>query len=204
MKILVLDDDPLRHRSFARRFKGDEIVHVYSPLEAAEHMGKTKFDLVQLDHDLGFWTDRENVPPSFFGGYADDARMKVELKGFHVAVWMRQMPEATRPTRVVVHSANAVGGPMMAELLSQGGFDAVWDEFKNDKPTENLFYFFMTLHELAGPCIACEPGYPKTCDFCGGLVHAQVEKNWYDKKAILQTMCEDCAEAKQLPVETKK
>lgn len=196
MKVLVLDDDHLRHRSFARRFKKHEVTHTYSPLEAASLMSRTQYDLVTLDHDLRFRCPIREVPANFFGGYVEDSSEVVEVKGSHLTAWMTQMPVRLRPSQVVIHSLNSIGNPIMRENLYRAGFDVRSEGFENDRSDQGWFYVYRVLHEPGGPCVGCDLGYPKACDGCGGLEHAELQHLQGDLPTIF-FKCEDCQLTRQ-------
>ena len=117
MRILILDDDSSRHIIFAKRFAGHELTHTFDAWEALELMKTTKFDLVQLDHDLGQF---EYVP------------YKVEVTGTEVANGMAQglLPE-NRPDMVVIHSWNPAGARRMLDILREAEFNVFLDMFNN-------------------------------------------------------------------------
>jgi CheY-like chemotaxis protein len=123
MRILFLDDDPLRHEAFAEQAKvgGHEAAHA---LTFGEFMGLTdgkQWDEVWLDHDLNDhdavsrWTDM----------YGDG-----EQNGVDAARWLAaQLPEH-RPSKVVIHSWNPTGAARMRAVLEEAGFkDIVVEEF---------------------------------------------------------------------------
>lgn len=51
-RILFLDDQPIRHKEFARRFANAERVHVETFEEFEKALQGPRFDVMFLDHDL--------------------------------------------------------------------------------------------------------------------------------------------------------
>lgn len=185
--ILILDDDQLRHRSFRRRYNGNSVVCVLDPIDAAAAMTNVQYDLVHLDHDLGFSHTGE-TDPAFFGGYSPDPDKTYEMTGYHLVLWMLQMPQDKRPRHVIVHSLNPGGAQKMFSALHGAGFWVNQEPFVNDNPMESLFYIGTMLHERGGPCIGCETGYPKSCKVCAGLLHG----HQIGEGPVLERACEDC------------
>jgi CheY-like chemotaxis protein len=108
VKILILDDQQYRHDVYARRFEtfDAEVVHVYNPDEAAEVLGQMTFDLVFLDHRLGYYVYEP---------------MPMEVTGLATAKLIAALPEDMRPKKVVVHSWDTTGSTQMAEVLRAAG-----------------------------------------------------------------------------------
>jgi hypothetical protein len=180
-RILVLDDDKLRHASFARRFEGHEVAHVFDPYEAVEKMIAEKWDLVHLDHDLGWFE---------YNPY------KMEVSGTEVVRMMvdRILPE-NRPDQVIVHSWNPDGARRMVEILREAGFTVSQEMFMNDRTDQGTFYIGQTLHEPSGRCSACDEGFPKPsteCDniTCKGLMHASRFETM--KWRVILFKCDGC------------
>lgn len=121
MRILVLDDDDIRHQAFARRFINHSVVHAMTVDEACDALNKEKFDLVHLDHDLNDHGHR-SVAASMYG--------QVELTGFDVARFIaRDLTIDNRPDRVVIHSWNPPGAKMMAEILRDADISVSYEPF---------------------------------------------------------------------------
>lgn len=117
MRILVLDDEQVRHDEFARRWATYERVHVKTVGEAIEALEGGKFDVATLDHDL---EDFVCLP------------YPVELTGLDVARYIARMPPEKRPNQVVVHSWNPVGAANMVNALQDGGIHAVRVPFQKE------------------------------------------------------------------------
>lgn len=126
MKIFILDDDPLRHLNFSKRFDTwHEVVHAYTTEEAGLMLTKLgPFDVCYLDHDLNDYGKHSMVAT----GYGMQ-----ELTGFDVARFIaRELAVDKRPTRVVVHSWNPPGARMMVEILQEVGIPTTYEPFQAD------------------------------------------------------------------------
>lgn len=128
MRILVLDDDEIRHEQFRDNLKEHSVVHVYTAEEAGEALAKEKFDLVYLDHDL---QDFQNNP----SGYG-----VVEQTGMDVARYIaRYLAPQKHPSKVIVHSWNVSGGPRMVSVLRDAGISAVYQPFSGQSGKNQAF-----------------------------------------------------------------
>ena|SRR5688572_9896580 len=112
-RILILDDDDVRHLGFSKWLgMHDElqVVHVTTVAAAKEALSKGEtFDLVFLDHDLND-LDYQSVENNGFG--------PIEITGFEVARFIvTDLPKERRPKAAVVHSWNPPGASMMCEVL---------------------------------------------------------------------------------------
>ena len=128
--VLVLDDDKTRHEIFTDHFKDDIVTHVWTVDEANKALSNFKYDICMLDHDL----NGHGVRSTMASMYGD-----VELTGYDVALFIaRELDEAKRPDRVIVHSWNPPGARMMVACLREAGILAVYEPFtgSNKKPTE--------------------------------------------------------------------
>ena len=101
MNILVLEDDPERHRHFRRGLFGHSLTIVEKAEEAIAHLQRTKsWDAVFLDHDLGGETYVASGPGT----------------GYEVACWLEENP-LHLPTLVICHSLNYAGREKMLRAL---------------------------------------------------------------------------------------
>ncbi len=112
MRILILDDDRLRHEAFAKHFASHEVVHVYFYTAfVAAIVNDDVYDLVHLDHDLEDYVDYEPGFPS---------QGQVEMTGTDAAVFIaRRLPQGKQPLRIVIHSWNSAGAQRMRNILQQ-------------------------------------------------------------------------------------
>ena len=98
--VLILDDEAERHRAFAEVLEGCEVRHALTAPEAKVALiDDDIFDLVCLDHDLGFlWSRKSNTGMAVAEFIARDMRDKI-------------------PHHVLIHSNNVVAAErMQAEL----------------------------------------------------------------------------------------
>lgn len=119
MRILVLDDDDMRHATFAGRFRGHEIVHARTVAEAKAALRGPRFDLVHLDHDLGDLTSETH-----FGG------LPREANGLDVADFIARIPLEWQPRSVVIHSWNFDAARRMAVVLLDAGVHVTLAELR--------------------------------------------------------------------------
>jgi CheY-like chemotaxis protein len=94
-KILILDDEQIRHDTFAKRWTGQQLYHVYTIDAALRAVNTIKFDLATLDHDLG-----------------EDATGMLFLDRM-----MLEVPKEQWPFQAIVHSHNPVGALNMLNKL---------------------------------------------------------------------------------------
>lgn len=132
MRILVLDDDDVRHEAFSfffgRRMIHDddlEVTQVKSFQGAVDELiSKPQFDIVFLDHDLNDFHYRSlNAPAGVVVRKEDKARY--ELTGFDVAHYIAKVMDKTKlPKLVVVHSWNPPAADGMMEFLYENNIPA--------------------------------------------------------------------------------
>jgi CheY-like chemotaxis protein len=108
MRILVLDDEEVRHDAFSLRLLGNEVVHVWN-LEQIQQKLKAEdaFDLIYLDHDLGEEADGRDV----------------------VNFIVRELPQQQWPKEVIVHSWNFYAANQMVQTLKDAGIKASYQAF---------------------------------------------------------------------------
>ena len=102
MKILILDDDMLRHYQFKQNFIGHAITDVQTVEAAIRYLKTEKFDAAFLDHDLG--------------GHSMVDSFGEEATGYTLAKWLSENPER-KPEHIYIHSYNPVGAKNMQDLL---------------------------------------------------------------------------------------
>ncbi|MGH9903788.1 MAG: cyclic-phosphate processing receiver domain-containing protein [Pyrinomonadaceae bacterium] len=122
IRVFLLDDDTLRHRWFARRFKGDRLDIADHPAAAIELLGANSYDALFLDHDL--------LPEHYHSPDFDDERT-----GYAVATWLASHPESQPGSTIMVHTRNADGAMRMIEELRRGGRQAEYVPFPVLAPT---------------------------------------------------------------------
>ena len=102
MKILILEDDPTRHREFRQNLLNATEVRIVETVPAAIfELKKQKWDTLFLDHDLG-------------GESFVDSNKKPT--GYDVAKWLEENPEY-KPSNIIIHSLNFVGAARMKAAL---------------------------------------------------------------------------------------
>jgi CheY-like chemotaxis protein len=106
--ILILDDDPERHRRFQRYLDDRTVCHVETARDAILAIKMHHPSVICLDHDL-----------DQFGRSIAEAGT-----GQRVAEWLRRHPQPE--TRlVVVHSMNPMGAACMVDALNEGGYTVI-------------------------------------------------------------------------------
>jgi CheY-like chemotaxis protein len=103
VRLLILDDDPVRQEHFAAIHRRHERVHVLFSEDAIEALNEgPRFDAALLDHDLGAGCHT----------------------GEDVAKHIASMPPERRPLKVIVHSWNPDGAQRMVNILREAGVPA--------------------------------------------------------------------------------
>lgn len=116
MRILFLDDDPTRHRSFAQKNIGRVVHHVYDFYEFTKALDESEtFDEIWLDHDLS-WEAAMGRPGEF------------ERTGYDAACYLASKPEK-HPRFVIIHSWNPVGALRMRDALRDAGLNPLVQPF---------------------------------------------------------------------------
>lgn len=119
MRILILDDDDIRHEAFKWKLAGrHDCVHVHTVDEAVHALANhAVYDIAFLDHDLNDHQYSSIKSVSF---------SKIGLTGYDVASYIaRELAPAQRPKTVVVHSWNTPGGDSMMMVLREAGIRAL-------------------------------------------------------------------------------
>lgn len=112
MKILILDDNTVRHDAYKKKFNlpMDELTHVYTVGECIDALQKDNYDLICLDHDLG----GEEMVKSGDG------------TGYEVAEWIaKNLPRENLPFAFYLHSLNPSGRKNMYYVLFDAGITNV-------------------------------------------------------------------------------
>lgn len=113
MRILVLDDDKNRHRTFKSNLIGYIVHHVYTVDDARAALNEHVFDVLYLDHDLN---DHESRSVDYSGGYGGPREMTGLDVARYVSLQCERDPKKT-PQLVVVHSFNFAGAKAIADEL---------------------------------------------------------------------------------------
>lgn len=120
MRILILDDEDRRHTAYAKKYAGEDVIHVksYTEFVAAYPVGGP-WDIVHLDHDLGSFGEG-HVPQH--ETYVDGWGCDVPYDGQDAAQLMCEGSNESLPLHVIVHSLNPGGAAkIISVLLSRGG-----------------------------------------------------------------------------------
>jgi len=108
MRILILDDDAVRHEGFDKILAGHEISHAYTYGEFVGLAKSQSFDMVCLDHDLGLETQPDTVT---------DEHTSRELNGQDAAKWLVDN-QKNCPNSILIHSHNPAGAESMRRILA--------------------------------------------------------------------------------------
>ena len=110
-KVLFLDDVSTRIRNFSRKYPFADIVKTAD--KCIEAIKSKRYDIVQLDHDLGgeAWVDSSRA----------DTGMEV------VRFIEEHKPDIGK---IIVHSWNTSAGPVMVDRLIRAGYPAIYRPFK--------------------------------------------------------------------------
>jgi len=118
MRILVLDDDPDRHKAFQRNLYNHEVVSVLTYdafIEAVTE--QNRFDLAFLDRDLNMFEAKSLGPVDSMYG-----EVPRELTGEDVVVWLlNDCPSEKMPMSFHVHSWNPDPAIRMESRLRAAG-----------------------------------------------------------------------------------
>lgn len=116
MRILILDDEQVRHRDFAEVYTGHEVVHTETYSQFIHELVKdSPWDLIHLDHDLG-------PGDSYLDGWGN---MQF-FTGQHAAVRVCELHDDRLPGEVIVHSVNPLGAQNMVTDLKSRKVKATW------------------------------------------------------------------------------
>jgi len=111
MKVLFLDDSPLRTKYFLKKFPDAKTVETAN--DCIKKISRNRYDAIFLDHDLG--------GEEFCNSGREDC-------GMEVVRWVVQ----NKPDQgeFIVHSTNTVAGPIMVEDLKRAGYLAKYIPFR--------------------------------------------------------------------------
>jgi len=109
LRVLLLDDDELRHEWFARRFANDQLDIAIEPNAAIELLCTHAYDAIFLDHDL--------LPEHYRTIEPTDE----ERTGYAVAVWLAARTNVQSAATIIVHTRNADGALKMVQTMRAAG-----------------------------------------------------------------------------------
>ena len=110
MRILVLEDNPIRQEKFKQLFKNQELSIYDNVLDAYHACVCYEFSVIFLDHDLGgqIWVDSNE-----------------ENTGYQFVKWLVEN-KIQKNALYYIHSMNPIGANKMLNLLLDNGYDGIW------------------------------------------------------------------------------
>ena len=129
MRILILDDDPNRHKAFKRLFIGHLDTHVETASDCIEALRYKDWDILFIDRDLSDWGR-----PYHEAGTGND-----------VAEWLWENPDRI-PPHVIVHSINVSGSRAIYTVIRANApkgtvverFPFAWQNLKVKRPSKDI------------------------------------------------------------------
>lgn len=110
MKVLFLDDCPVRHKEFMENWIGHLVDWAWTAEQAKKFLEVNEYDLVMLDHDL----EQQHYAEKCFA-----------RTGGEVAQFMANTPERFEKTNIIVHSLNFDGRKRIIQILKSVGLEPV-------------------------------------------------------------------------------
>jgi CheY-like chemotaxis protein len=117
ISIFLLDDDPVRHKWFKKRFEKDHLDIAQTVEEAKKLLLENNYDAIFLDHDL--------LPHH----YGSNDHNDYENTGYSIAKFLSQNPELQKAATIIVHTRNADAAIPMVQELRQSGRNAEYAPF---------------------------------------------------------------------------
>jgi DNA-binding LacI/PurR family transcriptional regulator len=110
MKILILEDNPIRIEKFKQLFRNQDLYIAENIQYAKEYCNFNEFPVMFLDHDLGnqIWVDSNE-----------------ENTGYQFIKWLIEN-NFQKNALCYIHSMNPVGANKMMNLLLDNDRDAIW------------------------------------------------------------------------------
>lgn len=130
MRVLVLDDDNTRHKTFKKNLIGHDVVHVHTYDEAVTALEGERFNVMYLDHDLNL----EGIHRSVM--IDEETGIEWELTGADVARAIVALPSEKHPERTIVHSYNPSGAANIVAILHDARIEAVRNLFSGSSGLE--------------------------------------------------------------------
>lgn len=122
MKILILDDDDVRHEVYSLSYKEHDVRHARSYFEFLSQLRTgSPWDLIHLDHDLGDLYTGDT--------YVDGWGSSREYNGQHAARDICQLSDDLLPSEVIIQSVNPDGAKAMMQMLKRRGVPVDWQPF---------------------------------------------------------------------------
>jgi hypothetical protein len=113
MKILILEDNPIRIGKFEALFKNQDLRIVQDVESAIVSCLENEYRVMWLDHDLEgkIWEDSNK-----------------ENTGYQFIKWLVDNKKA-KETLIYIHSMNPIGANRMLNYLKDNGYDGIWIPF---------------------------------------------------------------------------
>lgn len=110
MKILILEDNPIRQEKFKQLFRNQDLYLAIDIKQAKEHCNFNEFPIMFLDHDLGnqIWVDSNE-----------------ENTGYQFVKWLIEN-QLHKNCLYYIHSMNSIGANKMLNLLLDNSYDGIW------------------------------------------------------------------------------
>jgi len=122
MKILILDDDDIRHEFFATIYAEHDVRHARTYFKFLNQLQVgSPWDLIHLDHDLGDLQSGDS--------YVDGWGKAREYNGQHAARDICELPDERLPHQVIIQSVNPDGARAMLQMLQRRGVAVSWQPF---------------------------------------------------------------------------
>ena len=114
MRLLILEDNPIRIEKFKKLFKNQEIVIFDNVDDAIAACEKEEFKVLWLDHDLDnkIWVDSHSCHNT---GYK--------------FVYTLIFKGLQKNSLIYIHSMNPVGANKMLNMLKDNDYDGIWIPF---------------------------------------------------------------------------
>jgi len=116
MRILILDDEQVRHDDLTEFYRDHEVVNTTTYNEFVKELENgSPWDLIHLDHDLG-------PGDSYLDGWGN---MQF-FTGQHAAIRVCELHDHQLPGEVIVHSVNPLGANYMVSDLKSRKVKVTW------------------------------------------------------------------------------
>ena len=133
MKILIVDDEHVRHLGFKKQYADHELIHCYKVQDAIDALDNSgPFDIIQLDHDMNDWQYHED-------------RLRTERTGMEVCDYILHHQREnilhkilTTDGMVIIHSWNIDKARMMAYNLNRAEIVVRRDPYKEWTPAQTV------------------------------------------------------------------
>ena len=120
-RILILDDDKVRHDAFDNIYDDCLVEHAYTYSEFVNKLNSGKWDLIHLDHDLGDHTSGD----VWIDGWGSTR----EYNGKNAVDRVCELDNSKRPDEIIVHSINPSGAKTMCQSLTRAGIPNKWEPY---------------------------------------------------------------------------